>query len=184
MWTNHCLQTGDSNFPPGLYTEETDIIVQKGTNPYVDAYSAFMDNTKKLKTPLDSVLKDELDVSTIYVLGIATDYCVYFSVIDALSFGYEVFVVMDATRGIAEDTVAAATADMLAKGATLISTADVMSLECPAGETSFTPSVAPVARGGMGKTTAKGTKIKKKVKGGEKMDKTRRLSRGRTLLLD
>ena len=58
MWTNHCLQQGDSNFAPGFYTKDTDIIVQQGGNKYVDSYSAFMDNMKKLKTQLDDILKE------------------------------------------------------------------------------------------------------------------------------
>lgn len=72
MWTNHCLQDGDSTFPSTLLSESTDIVVQKGGNEYLDSYSAFMDNTKKIKTELDDVLKD-LDVGTVYILGIATD---------------------------------------------------------------------------------------------------------------
>ena len=130
MWTNHCLEDWDSIFPPGLVTEPTDIVVQKGGKKYVDSYSAFMDNTKKLKTPLDDILKEN-SVKTIYVVGIATDYCVYYSTIDALSLGYEVYLVLDATRGIAQATVDAAVADMRANNATIINTADVLATECP-----------------------------------------------------
>jgi len=75
MWTDHCLQTGDSTFPPSLVTKPTDIIVQKGTNTYVDAYSAFMDNSGNLKTSLDATLQANA-VDTLYVAGIATDVCV------------------------------------------------------------------------------------------------------------
>ena len=63
-----------AGFPPGLETNASDLIVRKGMNAYVDAYSAFMDNTKSLKTDLDQTLKDNL-VTEIYVLGLATDYC-------------------------------------------------------------------------------------------------------------
>jgi nicotinamidase-related amidase len=135
MWTNHCLMGGDSNFPPGLIIDTGDIIVKKGGNKYVDSYSAFMDNTKKLKTPLDSILKEN-DVQTIFVVGIATDYCVYYSAIDALSLGYDVFVVLDATRGIAPDTVDAAITDMRTNGAVMLNTSDVLSMICPGGDTS------------------------------------------------
>ena len=129
MWTNHCLQTGDSMFPPSLYIEKSDLVVQKGTNKYVDAYSAFMDNTKKLKTELDDTLKDQ-GVTTIFVVGIATDYCVYYSTMDALDLGYEVIVVLDATKGIADETTNAAVEDMKAKGATIVMTSDVLAMEC------------------------------------------------------
>lgn len=129
MWTNHCLQEGDSDFPTTLTTMETDIIVQKGTGTFVDAYSAFADNTKRLKSDLDSTLKN-LGVETLYVVGIATDYCVYYSVLDALELGYTVKVVEDGTRGIAQETIDAALVDMAAKGAEIITVADVMAMEC------------------------------------------------------
>ena len=129
MWTNHCLQDGDSSFPPTLVTESTDIVVQKGGNQHVDAYSAFMDNTRKLKTDLDDILKDK-EVDTIYIMGIATDYCVYYSTVDALMLGYNVNLVLDATRGIAPETVDAALEDMIAKGAVVLNSTDVLALEC------------------------------------------------------
>jgi nicotinamidase-related amidase len=144
MWTNHCLEAGDATFPPGLVTADTDIVVQKGGNQYVDSYSAFMDNTKKLKTPLDDTLQSN-GITTIYVVGIATDYCVYYSTIDALTLGYDVYVVLDATRGIAPDTVNAAVADMTAQGATLINTTDVLSLSCPTSSPTSPPSAAAPA---------------------------------------
>jgi nicotinamidase-related amidase len=139
MWTEHCKQDGDSNFPPTLYTEDTDIIVQKGDNQYVDAYSAFMDNTRKLKTPLDSILTEK-GITTIYIAGIATDYCVYYSTVDALGLGYEVKLILDATRAISVETAEAAKADMLAKGATIVSTADVLAMECPSASGAFSAS--------------------------------------------
>ena len=133
MWTNHCLQEGDSSFPPKLNTEPTDIVVQKGGNLYVDAYSAFMDNTRKLKTELDDILKDK-EVDTIYIMGIATDYCVYYSTVDALMLGYEVYLVLDACRGIAPDTIEVALADMESKGAKIVNSTDVFALECVADD--------------------------------------------------
>ena len=130
MWTNHCLQEGDSDFPPTLVMQSTDIVVQKGTSQHVDAYSAFADNTKRLKSDLDGTLKN-LGVTTLYVTGIATDYCVYYSVLDALELGYDVKVIEDATRGIAPETVEAALQDMEAKGAEIVTNAEVMAMECP-----------------------------------------------------
>ena len=145
MWTNHCLMEGDSDFPSALMTMDTDVIVQKGTGAFVDAYSAFADNTKRLKSDLDSTLQG-LGIETLYVVGIATDYCVYYSALDALELGYEVFVVEDATRGIAPATIAAALADMEEKGATIITVADVMATECPAEpESSLSASISSTA---------------------------------------
>jgi nicotinamidase-related amidase len=130
MWTNHCLQEGDSSFARDLVTEDSDIVLQKGLYQYVDSYSAFMDNTRRLKTPLDDIMQEN-NVGTIYIMGIATDYCVYYSALDALTLGYEVFLVLDASRGIAQETADAAIADMEAKGATIINSTDVFATECP-----------------------------------------------------
>ena len=131
MWTNHCLQSGDSGFPPTLVNQDSDIVVQKGGNAYVDSYSAFADNTKRLQTKLDGILKEN-DVDTIYILGIATDYCVYYSTIDGLGLGYEMNLVLDATRGIAPDTVELALADMLASGAKVVNSTELLAMACPA----------------------------------------------------
>ena len=129
MWTNHCLVDGDSDFPATLVTMDTDVIVQKGTGTFVDAYSAFADNTKRLRSGLDDTLKG-LGIETLYIVGIATDYCVYYSALDALELGYDVKVIEDATRGIAPDTIAAALADLKLKGAEIITVEDVKAMEC------------------------------------------------------
>jgi nicotinamidase-related amidase len=76
----------------------------------------------------------ENKVGTIYIMGIATDYCVYYSVLDALTLGYEVYLVVDASRGIAPETADAALADMEAKGAMVINSTDVFATECPKEE--------------------------------------------------
>ncbi|CAK0839015.1 unnamed protein product [Prorocentrum cordatum] len=133
MWTDHCLQTGDSGFPPSLMTASTDIVVQKGMNQYVDAYSAFMDNTKTLKTTLDTTLQS-LGIDTIYVAGIATDVCVRWTVEDALTFGnYDVKVITDATEAVlgSEANFDSALAAMVSAGATSLTAADVLAMECP-----------------------------------------------------
>ena len=125
MWTNHCLQDGDSDFPATLVTMDSDIVVEKGTGSHVDAYSAFSDNTKRLESGLDDTLMG-LGVKTLYVTGIATDFCVYHSVLDALERGYRVKVIEDATRGIAQDSIDAALQDMASKGAEIVTVADVL----------------------------------------------------------
>jgi len=129
MWTNHCLQEGDAIFPTKLVTADTDIVVQKGGNMYVDSYSAFMDNSRKLSTELRDILKEK-EVDTLYVAGIATDYCVYFTVLDALELEFEVKVIEDASRGISSDGIAAALADMQEKGAQIVQAADVLAMTC------------------------------------------------------
>jgi len=137
LWKDHCLQSGDSAFAGDLTTETTDVIVQKGTNKFVDAYSAFMDNSQFLKTSLDAALQTA-GIDTLYVAGIATDVCVKWTVRDALGSKtgkYTVKVIGDASAGIYAGTgvanAAAADTWFAAQGATVVSTADVLAMNCP-----------------------------------------------------
>ena len=93
-----------------------------------------MDNTQKLKTPLEQTLID-LDIGTIYLLGIATDYCVYFSTVDAIKLGFDVKLILDATRGISAETVDAAVKDMVAQGAQIVNSTDLLADTCEDSDT-------------------------------------------------
>ncbi|KAJ1459804.1 Isochorismatase-like protein, partial [Pelagophyceae sp. CCMP2097] len=96
IWpTDHCLQTGDSGFVSQLFTEPTDLVVQKGGNPNIDAYSAFKDNARIHSTPLDADLK-AAGIDKLYITGIATDFCVFWTATDGALLGYDVTVVLDA----------------------------------------------------------------------------------------
>ena len=130
MWTSHCLMEGDSDFPSTLMTMDNDVIVQKGTGRFVDAYSVFADNTKRLRSDLDETLKS-LEIETLYFVGIAAEYCVCDSALDALELGYNVKVIEDAIRGITPETTNAALTDMKLKGAQIVTVADVMAMDCP-----------------------------------------------------
>jgi len=140
MWTDHCLQDGDSGFATGIETDPEDVILQKGVNTNVDAYSIFMDNPRVHYTKLDGMLKEE-GYEVLYIGGIAYDFCVYWTAIDAVSLGYEVYVIEDATAAIGvpnpdgTTSVDTAKADMLAKGVKFVTTEEVMNSECPAGKT-------------------------------------------------
>src|SRR5690606_24583622 len=74
-------------------------VFQKGTNPYVDSYSGFFDNDRRQDTGLSQFLTDH-GVEEVVVTGIATDYCVKFTVLDAIKEGFEVTVVKDATKAV------------------------------------------------------------------------------------
>jgi len=137
MWTDHCLQTGDSTFPPSLVRDDNDLIVQKGSNLYVDAYSGFMDNTQNLKTELDSVLQTK-GITSLYIAGIATDVCVMATVRDAFhskTGTYAVKVIKDATAAVqgSQANFDKAIQDMIGFGAEMITTADVLNMACPTG---------------------------------------------------
>ncbi|CAJ1326888.1 unnamed protein product [Effrenium voratum] len=130
MWTDHCLQTGDSAFPSALEQLTTDVVVHKGINQFVDAYSAFADNTHNLKTELDNILKQQ-GITKLYIVGIATDVCVTYTTRDAVLYGYEVVVVGDATAGIFPDTEASALSSFGAlPNVTVMDTAEVLEAKC------------------------------------------------------
>ena len=135
MWPDHCLQRGDSGLmtlasPPPDEPLLPTIVVQKGYTQLVDAYSAFRDNTKTLYTSLDATLRAN-GVDTVYIVGLATDYCVYETVVDALELGYRVFLVEDATAGISVQGTATAIADMRHRNATIIRVSDAVAMPCP-----------------------------------------------------
>jgi nicotinamidase-related amidase len=142
MWPDHCLQAGDSTFPPSLVKHTDDIIVKKGGNLYVDAYSAFMDNTQNLMTELDAIMQSK-NISTLYIAGIATDICVHATVRDAFhskTGKYIVKVIKDATAAVQGNKANydKAIQEMEDFGATLVTTADVLKMECPTTTTTTT----------------------------------------------
>jgi len=100
LWPVHCVQESlGSEFVEGFRSDKADKVFYKGTDPKIDSYSAFFDNAKRKSTGLGEYLKSK-GVDELYVVGLATDYCVLFSVLDALELGFKVTVIEDACRGI------------------------------------------------------------------------------------
>ena len=100
LWPVHCVQnTGGAAFVPGLETCRIARVFQKGTDPAIDSYSGFFDNGHRKSTGLGDYLKSR-GVSDVYVAGLATDYCVKFTALDARQFGFAVHLVEDACRGV------------------------------------------------------------------------------------
>jgi len=98
-WPAHCIQgTKGARFHPDLEVPKGSIILSKGMDPEVDSYSAFQAFTERGRD-LESTLH-ELDVGELIICGLATDYCVRASTLDALRRGMAVFVVRDAIRGV------------------------------------------------------------------------------------
>lgn len=99
-WPVHCVQREPgAEFHPGLNLPQVDFVVQKGTNPDIDSYSAFFDNGHRAATMLNDWLK-AAQITHLYVMGLATDYCVKFTVLDALEQGYQVTLLTDGCRGV------------------------------------------------------------------------------------
>ncbi len=100
LWVDHCVQNSHgADFAPGLDTKEVHQVIRKGTDPNIDSYSAFFDNAQLRSTGLAQILKDK-KVTDVYIIGVATDYCVKFSALDAVALGFITHVIIDACRGV------------------------------------------------------------------------------------
>ncbi len=100
LWPDHCVQGSQgAAFAEALCVVPHGVVFQKGTNPEVDSYSAFYDNRKIQCTGLADYLREH-QVKRVFVCGLAADYCVKFSVLDALEEGFETVLVTDATRAV------------------------------------------------------------------------------------
>jgi nicotinamidase/pyrazinamidase len=125
LWPNHCVQNQNgAAFAKELNTARIKKVFQKGTDAGIDSYSGFFDNGHRKATGLGDYLKAQ-GVDEVYVLGLATDYCVRFTAIDARQLGFKTFLVEDASRGVnlKPDDVANAVAEMKQAGVT-VTTAD------------------------------------------------------------
>jgi nicotinamidase/pyrazinamidase len=100
LWPVHCVErTPGADFHPALDRGRIARIFRKGTDPGIDSYSGFFDNGHRKATGLDEYLKGQ-GVEDVYICGLALDYCVKFSALDALDLGFNVYVFRDACRGV------------------------------------------------------------------------------------
>ncbi|MGJ7488303.1 bifunctional nicotinamidase/pyrazinamidase [Variovorax sp. LT2P21] len=126
LWPDHCVQgTDDASLHKDLKLPTAQLIIRKGYNPGVDSYSAFEEADHKTVTGLAGYLKAR-GIKTVYVTGLATDFCVAWTAMDARKAGFEAYVIEDATRGIdLNGSLAAAWKQMAAKGVKRIQSSDI-----------------------------------------------------------
>lgn len=126
LWPDHCVQgTDDAALHKDLKLPTAQLIIRKGYNKGVDSYSAFEEADRKTVTGLAGYLKAR-GIKTLYIAGLATDFCVAWTAMDARKAGFEVYVVEDACRGIdLNGSLAAAWKQMTAKGVKRIQSADI-----------------------------------------------------------
>lgn len=119
LWPDHCVQgTDGALFHADLNQDRADMIIRKGYNPSIDSYSAFFENDQKTPTGLEGYLRTR-GISKLVMVGLATDFCVNFSAVDAVNLGFDVTVNMDLCRAIDMDgSLDAAIAGMKASGVT------------------------------------------------------------------
>jgi nicotinamidase/pyrazinamidase len=117
LWPVHCVQgSRGAEFAPALDVTRVRRVFQKGTDPNIDSYSGFFDNGHRRSTGLVDYLREQ-GVSHVFVMGLATDYCVKFTALDSVGrAGFPTTLVEDGCRGINPDTSAAAVREMRAAG--------------------------------------------------------------------
>ena len=119
LWSDHCIQgTEGAAFHPALRTD-ADLILRKGMNPAIDSYSAFFENDRTTPTGLEGYLRTR-GITTLTLVGLATDFCVAYSAIDAARLGFAVTVRTDLCRAIdLGGSLAAMTAQMIEADVTI-----------------------------------------------------------------
>jgi len=123
LWPEHCVQeTHGANLAKGLHQEKIEATFHKGTDLLVDSYSVFFDQSRHRATGLEEYLRAH-ELNNLFFVGVATDYCVLYSVLDALNLGFQVTVIRDACRAISDEEQALD--QMKAKGAKIIFAKDI-----------------------------------------------------------
>lgn len=128
LWPVHCVQnTSGAALAPGLKQDRIARIFQKGTDPGIDSYSGFFDNGHRKTTGLGEWLKEN-GVQEVFVCGLTTDYCVRFTALDAVKFGFKTSLIEDASRGVnlRPDDVKNAIVEMKRAGVRVIQSSKVL----------------------------------------------------------
>lgn len=120
LWPDHCVQgSAGAMFADNLQMNRVEAIFRKGMDPAIDSYSGFFDNGHLKSTGMGDYLKGR-KVNRLYVVGLAADYCVYFTILDGLELGFETVLIRDATRAISDLGFQAALRDIELKGGEVI----------------------------------------------------------------
>jgi len=128
LWPEHCMQqTSGAELHPKLRLPQAELILRKGFRREIDSYSAFFENDRTTPTGLAGYL-EERNLTRVFLAGLAYDYCVGYSALDARRLGLEAFIIRDACRAIdLNGSVAKIEADFARTGVALIESAQVLS---------------------------------------------------------
>lgn len=125
MWPDHCVQGSlDAEISNLLEVNAVEAIFRKGTDAGIDSYSGFFDNGHKKSTGLSDYLKGR-KVSDVYVSGLAADYCVYFTAKDALSEGFNAYLIEDATRALDQNKFEELKKEFITLGGKVVRSSDL-----------------------------------------------------------
>ena len=126
LWPDHCVQgTPGAEFHPALHLPQAELILRKGFHPEIDSYSAFFENDRTTPTGLHAYLR-ERGFNRVFLAGLAYDFCVAFSALDARRLGFPAIVIRDACRAInLNGSAAAAEAEFAAAGVVLVESTQI-----------------------------------------------------------
>jgi nicotinamidase/pyrazinamidase len=100
LWPDHCImETWGAEFAPGLDTGSITKVIRKGMNKEVDSYSGFFDNAQNHPTGLEDYLRSQA-ITDLYIMGLATDYCVKYTALDARRLGFDASLIIEGVRGV------------------------------------------------------------------------------------
>src|SRR5438552_5838358 len=127
LWPDHCVQgTPSAELHKDLHIPHGELVIRKGYRQHMDSYSAFYEADGKTPTGLVGYLK-ERGLTTVFLVGLATDFCVFWSAMDARKAGFNALVIEDATRGIdAGGSMGRAWQEMLGAGVKRIQSSDIV----------------------------------------------------------
>lgn len=125
LWPVHCVQnTFGAEINNYIKIPKDALFVEKGTDVYVDSYSGFFDNGKIHSTELNDILKKN-NVTDVYFCGLATDFCVKYTVIDAIELNYKAFLIADATKAVVSKDYIKLLNELAEKGAKIVYSKDL-----------------------------------------------------------
>ncbi|WP_034887431.1 bifunctional nicotinamidase/pyrazinamidase [Gillisia sp. Hel_I_29] len=126
LWPIHCVQNSHgAAFSSSLQTSKIEAVFRKGMNPEIDSYSGFFDNAHAKSTGLAGYLKEK-NAEDLYFCGLAADYCVYFSIMDALNIGFSTTLIEDATRAIDPSKFKDLKENILQKGGKIVESKNLL----------------------------------------------------------
>ena len=126
LWPDHCVQgTAGADFVPGLNMNPVEAIFRKGTDPGIDSYSGFFDNGRKKSTGLADYLKGR-GVEEVFVVGLAGEFCVNYTILDAAELGFKTYLIKDATRPLDWQNFEQAMGNMRKHGVQIVESKDLL----------------------------------------------------------
>ncbi|MDZ7719109.1 MAG: bifunctional nicotinamidase/pyrazinamidase [Balneolaceae bacterium] len=127
LWPDHCVQGSmGSEFHPELNTLKTQVVIRKGFRKAIDSYSTFFENDQETTTGLTGYLKQR-GITDLYTVGLATDFCVKWSILDGIDEGFNMHIVKDAVKGIDLDgSLDAAWDEMKEKGVNIVTSENLL----------------------------------------------------------